>query len=111
MVERIKRVKEEVIGVVSIMGSLYLFMTLVTHYIRDPVLFFRTTEPPEPVRNLGGIIGAHVSGWLIILFGFAAFIIPLLIIAFGIKRLIGKEGHKIYLIGGILFIVSSSVLL
>jgi len=110
MVERIKRVKEEIAGVVSVLGSLYFFMSLITHYIRDPVLFFRATEPPEPVRNLGGIIGAYISGWLIILFGFAAFIIPFLMIAFGIKRLMGKEGHKIYLIGGILFIISSSLL-
>ncbi len=110
MVERIKRIKEEIAGVVSVLGSLYFFMSLITHYIRDPVLFFRATEPPEPVRNLGGIIGAYISGWLIILFGFAAFIIPFLMIAFGIKRLMGKEGHKIYLIGGILFIISSSLL-
>ena len=110
MVERIKRIKEEIAGVVSVLGSLYLFMSLITHYIRDPVLFFRATEPPEPVRNLGGIIGAYISGGLIILFGFAAFIIPFLMIAFGIKRLMGKEGHKIYLIGGILFIISSSLL-
>lgn len=108
MVERIKRVKEEVIGVVSVMGSLYLLLTLFTHNIKDPVLFFRTTEPPEPLRNLGGIIGAYVSGWMIILFGFSAFIIPALIIAFGIKRLLGKEGHKIYLLGGILLIISSA---
>lgn len=110
MVERIKRIKEEIVGVVSVMGSLYLFLSLFTHYINDPVLFFRITEPPEPLRNLGGIIGAYISGWLIILFGFAAYIIPLFIIAFGIKRLLGKEGHKIYLLGGILFIVSSSIL-
>lgn len=111
MVERIKRIKEEITGVAAVMGSIYLLLSLLTHYTRDPVLFFRTTEPPEPVRNLGGIIGALVSGWLIILFGFAAFIIPLLLIAFGIKRLLSKEGHKIYLIGGILFIISSSILL
>jgi len=111
MVERIKRIKEEVLGVVSVMGSLYLFLSLFTHYIRDPVPFFRATEPPEPLRNLGGIIGATVSGWLIILFGFAAYILPILIMGFGIKRLLGKEGHKIYVLGGILFIVSSSVLL
>ncbi len=110
MVERIKRIKEEIAGVVSLLGSLYLFLSLITHYIRDPVLFFRATEPPEPIRNLGGIVGAYISGWLIILFGLAAFIIPFLMIAFGIKRLMGKEGHKIYLIGGILFITSSSLL-
>ncbi len=110
MVERIKRIKEEVAGVVSVLGSIYLFISLITHYIKDPVLFFRVTEPPEPVRNLGGIVGAHISGWLIILFGFAAFIIPLLMSAFGIKRIMGKEGHKIYMLGGILFVVSSSLL-
>ncbi len=110
MAERIKRIKEEVIGVVSVLGSFYLLMSLITHYVRDPVLFFRATEPPEPIRNLGGIVGAYISGWLIILLGFAAFIIPLLIIAFGIKLILGKEGHKIYLLGGILFIISSSLL-
>ncbi|MEW6163017.1 MAG: DNA translocase FtsK 4TM domain-containing protein [Nitrospirota bacterium] len=111
MVERIKRIKEEIVGVVSVLGGIYLSMSLTTHYIKDPVPFFRSTEPPEPVRNLGGIIGAYISGWLIILLGLAAFIIPLLIIAFGIKRLLGKEGHKICLLGGILFIISSSLLL
>jgi S-DNA-T family DNA segregation ATPase FtsK/SpoIIIE len=110
MAERIKRIKEEVAGLISVLGSIYLLMSLVTHNIRDPVLFFRATEPPESIRNLGGIIGAHISGWLIILFGFAAFIIPLLIIAFGVKRLMGKEGHRIYLLGGILFVISSSLM-
>lgn len=110
MAEKIKRIKEEVLGVVSILGSIYLLMSLHTHYIKDPVLFFRTTEPPQPIRNLGGTVGAHISGWLIILLGLAAFIIPLLMIAFGIKRLLGKEKHRIYLIGGVLFIASSSLL-
>ncbi|MEW6419920.1 MAG: DNA translocase FtsK 4TM domain-containing protein, partial [Nitrospirota bacterium] len=110
MAERIKRIKEEIVGVVSVLGSFYLLISLITHYVRDPVLFFRATEPPEPVQNLGGIIGAYISGWLFILFGLAAFIIPLLIIAFGIKRILGKERHNIYLLGGILFIISSSLL-
>ncbi len=111
MAERIKRIKEEVVGVVSVMGSLYLLLSLFTHYLQDPVLFFRTTYPPEPLRNLGGIIGAYVSGWLIIIFGFSAYIVPILITAFGIRRLLGKEGHKVYFLGGLLFVVSSSILL
>ena len=111
MVERIKRIKEEVIGVISVMGSLYFFLSLFTHSIRDPVLFFRTTEPPEPLRNLGGTTGAHVSGWLFIFFGLSSYIIPVMIITFGIRRLLGKKGHKIYLFGSLLFIISSSILL
>ena len=111
MVERIKRIKEEIAGVLSVLGSIYLLLSLISHYIKDPVPFFRLTAPPEPVQNLGGTVGAYISGLLIIFLGLAAFIIPLLIIAFGIKRLLGKEGHKIYLFGGILFVVSSSLLL
>jgi S-DNA-T family DNA segregation ATPase FtsK/SpoIIIE len=111
MVERIKRIKEEIAGILSVLGSIYLYLSLISHYIKDPVPFFRLTEPSEPVRNLGGTVGAYISGWLIIFLGLASFIIPLLIIAFGIKRLLGKEGHKIYLFGGILFVVSSSILL
>ena len=111
MAERIKRVKEEIVGVLSVLGSIYLSMSLLSHYARDPVPFFRSTQPPEPLQNLGGTIGAYISGWLIIFLGFAAFLIPLFIIAFGIKRLLGKEGHKIYLLGGILFILSCSLFL
>jgi S-DNA-T family DNA segregation ATPase FtsK/SpoIIIE len=111
MVERIKRIKEEIVGVLSVLGSIYLSLSLVSYYIKDPVPFFRSTEPPEPLQNLGGTVGAYISGWLIISLGLAAFLIPLFIIAFGIKRLLGKEGHKIYLIGGVLFILSSSFFL
>jgi S-DNA-T family DNA segregation ATPase FtsK/SpoIIIE len=111
MVERIKRIKEEIVGVLSALGSIYLSLSLISYSMKDPVPFFRSIEPPETIRNLGGTVGAYVSGWLIILLGFAGFLIPLFLIAFGIKRLLGKEGHKIYLFGGILFILSSSLLL
>jgi S-DNA-T family DNA segregation ATPase FtsK/SpoIIIE len=111
MAEGIKRKIQAVVGVVSVMGSLYLFMSLVTHNLRDPVLFLRSTDPPEPIRNLGGMIGAYISGWLFILLGVAAFLIPLLLFAFGIRRVLGKEGHRIYLFGSILFLVSCSLIL
>jgi S-DNA-T family DNA segregation ATPase FtsK/SpoIIIE len=110
MAERLKRTKEEIAGVLSVMGSLYLALSLFSYYVRDPVPFFRITEPPEPLRNLGGITGAYVSGWLTVLLGFAAYIIPAVLIVFGVKRLLGKERHKIYLLGGCLFVISCSVL-
>ena len=37
-------------------------------------------------------------------------LIPLFIMAFGIKRLLKVEGHKVYLLGSLLFIFSSSML-
>ena len=111
MAEGIKRKMKAVVGVVSVMGSLYLFMSLITHNLRDPVLFLRATDPPEPIRNLGGMIGAYISGWLLVLLGVAAFLIPLLLFAFGLKRIMGKEGHRVYVLGSVLFIVSCSLIL
>ncbi len=111
MAEGIKRKMKAVVGVVSVMGSLYLFMSLITHNLRDPVLFLRATDPPEPIRNLGGMIGAYISGWLFVLLGVAAFLIPLLLFAFGVKRIMGKEGHRVYVLGSVLFIVSCSLIL
>jgi DNA segregation ATPase FtsK/SpoIIIE, S-DNA-T family len=110
MAERIKRVREEILGVVALMGSIYLLISLFTHSVRDPVLFFRTTEPMEPIRNLGGLVGAYLSGWMIIFFGIAVYTVPLFLLVFGIKRLLGKEGHILYLLGGALFLISSAVL-
>ncbi len=110
MVEGIKRKIQVVVGVVSVMGSLYLLMSLLTQNLRDPVLFFRATDPPEPIRNLGGVVGAYISGWMIILLGVAAFFIPLLLFAFGVKRMLGKEGHRIHLLGSVLFILSCSLI-
>lgn len=111
MAQRVRRVREEVLGVVSIMGSLYLFLTLFSHSLKDSVIFFRATQPPESVHNYGGPIGAHISGLLFIFFGLAAFAIPAMIAVFGVKRLLGRERHAIYFIGGILWIVSASLLL
>ncbi|MEW6571601.1 MAG: DNA translocase FtsK 4TM domain-containing protein [Nitrospirota bacterium] len=110
MAKRLERIREEILGVIFFMGSIYLFVSLFTHTVRDPVLFFRITEPVGPIRNWGGIIGAYVSGWLIIFLGLAAYIIPFMMSAFGIRRLLGGKGHPVYLIGGILFVISSSVL-
>lgn len=110
MAERLNRFKEEVIGAISVTGSLCLLLSLLTHSLRDPVPFFRTTDPPEPILNFGGIVGAYVSGWMIIFLGLAAYVVPLFIMAFGIKRLLKAEGHKVYLPGSILFLLSTSIL-
>jgi DNA segregation ATPase FtsK/SpoIIIE, S-DNA-T family len=110
MAEGLRRVREEVTGVLSIMGSIFLLLALFTHSLSDPAPFFRTTEPPEPIRNLGGIIGSYLSGWMFIFLGIAAYLVPLFIIAFGIRRLLGREGHRVYLMGSLLLIFSTAVL-
>ncbi|TAL22815.1 MAG: DNA translocase FtsK [Nitrospirae bacterium] len=108
MAERIKRIKEEVLGVVSILGGIYLGLSLVTHARWDPSPFTFTTAP---VRNYGGIMGAYISDIMLVMLGISSFAIPLIIIVYGLKRLLAREGHRIHVIGALLFVLSSSILL
>ncbi len=108
MAERIKRIKAEVLGIVSILGGIYIGLSLVTHKKWDPSLFTFTNAP---TKNYGGIVGAYVADALLTVIGISAFAIPLFIIVYGIKRLLTKEGHRIHLIGSLLFVLSSAMLL
>lgn len=108
MAERIKRIKEEVLGVVSILGGIYLGLSLVTHARWDQSF---STFTASPVKNYGGIMGAYISDIMLVMIGLSSFIIPLLVIVYGVKRLLAKEGHRIHVIGALLFVLSSSILL
>ena len=108
MAERIKRIKEEVLGIVSILGGIYIGLSLVTHKKWDPSLFTFTNSSS---KNYGGIVGAYMSDALLMIIGISAFAIPLFILVYGVKRLLRKEGHRIHLVGSLLFVLSSSILL
>lgn len=108
MAERIKRIRDEVLGVISIFGSIYLGLSLITHNKWDPSPFTFTTSP---VKNYGGIIGAYISDILLTIIGIASFSIPIFIVVYGFKRLLNKEGNRIYVFGALLFIISFSILL
>ena len=103
--------KDEIIGVISIFSSLYILLSLFTYNLSDPVIFFRTTMPESPTRNLGGLVGAHISGLMVIVFGLSAFLVPLSFISFGIRRILRKRPQKVYLIGCVLLIISVSLIL
>jgi S-DNA-T family DNA segregation ATPase FtsK/SpoIIIE len=105
---RWKRVKDEVLGIVSILGAVYIGLSLVTHKKWDPSLFTFTNSSS---KNYGGIVGAYMSDALLMIIGISAFAIPLFILVYGVKRLLRKEGHRIHLIGSLLFILSSAMLL
>jgi S-DNA-T family DNA segregation ATPase FtsK/SpoIIIE len=107
MAERLKRIKEEVLGIVSVLGSVYLGLSLFSYSKWDPSLF---TFAKTATENYGGIVGAYISDFLITLFGLSAVALPLFILVFGVKRVLGRERQKIYLLGAFLFVVSGSTL-
>ncbi|MGH8187761.1 MAG: DNA translocase FtsK 4TM domain-containing protein, partial [Steroidobacteraceae bacterium] len=66
-------------GALWVFGALALivFAALVTYDRNDPS--FATTGEPGPISNVIGPFGAHLSGLLILLFGAAAFLFPVMI--------------------------------
>jgi len=101
-----KRIKEELKGIVAILFSIFLFVSLITYSPQDPSLF---TYAEKPVKNYGGAIGANLSDLLFSLFGYPAFAVPLFLIIWGLRRLLNKKGHFIHLAGTFLFIISCSI--
>ena len=107
MAERLRRLKEEVLGIISVFGSVYLGLSLFSYSKWDPSFF---TFAKTATRNYGGVVGAYLSDFLISLIGLSAVVLPLFLLVFGIKRVLGREKRKIYLLGAFLFVVSGSTL-
>lgn len=107
MAERLKRIKEEIFGVVSVLGSIYLGLSLYSYSKWDPSFL---TFTKNSVNNYGGIVGSHISDFLITLIGLSSFFLPVFLLAYGIRRILGKKGQKTYLLGTLLFIFSSSLM-
>jgi S-DNA-T family DNA segregation ATPase FtsK/SpoIIIE len=102
----------EVKGVILIAVGLMVFASLIRFDRADLIIF--TSHPNVPAKNLLGVFGAYLGGFLIFLFGnISSFIIPLLVIAMGVKFF---RQDKPYLsipriIGMFVFIVSLSSLI
>jgi len=107
MAERVNRIKEEIFGVVSVLGSIYLGISLFSYSKWDPSFF---TFARTATKNYGGIVGSYVADLLITAIGLAAASLPFFLLVYGIKRVLGKEGQKLYLLGVILFLVSGSTM-
>jgi S-DNA-T family DNA segregation ATPase FtsK/SpoIIIE len=107
MAERVKRVRQEILGILSALGSIYLALSVYTYSKWDPSFF---TYAKAPSKNYGGIAGAYLADFLIAIAGYAAFALPVFLLVYGIRRLIGKERQKVYLFGSLLFLFSSTVM-
>ncbi|NOZ26180.1 MAG: DNA translocase FtsK [Nitrospirae bacterium] len=108
MAEGARRIKEEVLGVVVTLLSVYITLSLFSYSKWDPSLF---THSRGPVKNYGGIIGSYMSDAMISLLGYTSYAVPFFLVLYGVKRLLGKKKRKELLVGLPMFLVSAPVLL
>ncbi len=99
--------KQELIGIASVLGALYLALCLFSYSIWDPSFF---TESTYGVHNYGGPVGANIADLLFTFCGVSAFFVPLFLAAGGIRKIMGRQILKLHLAGVALFTLSFSFL-
>jgi S-DNA-T family DNA segregation ATPase FtsK/SpoIIIE len=86
--------KNEIIAVVLFAISLFLFLSIFTFSGQD--LSFYTSRPNLIIHNATGVVGAYVGGVLLFFTGKASYVIPLMILVWGISRLLQIEARKVF---------------
>lgn len=107
MKERLSRIRQEIAGVVSILGGLYLALSLFTYSEWDPSPFVVTNLP---AKNYGGIVGSYIADTLLSVLGISSLLIPFILCFYGIRKMLGRKGHWITIAGILFFMLSVSLL-
>ncbi|MFH1798778.1 MAG: DNA translocase FtsK [Candidatus Omnitrophota bacterium] len=85
--------KNEIVAVVLFALSLFLFLSIFTFNEHD--LSFYTSLPNLSPQNLTGVVGSYIGGVSRFVIGRAAYVIPLLIMVWGISRLFQLEPRNL----------------
>jgi S-DNA-T family DNA segregation ATPase FtsK/SpoIIIE len=92
------RIKEEIRGILSMLGSIVILISLVSHNPWDSSI---TTSSSE-LKNLLGIFGSNISEILLQTVGYTSYIFPVILAVYGTRNILGR--HRSYNIA--VFIVS-----
>ena len=103
--------RKEIYGIILFFLVIFTLISLLSYSPADPSI--NNSRAAGQIHNLFGILGAHVSGFLIGLFGLGAFWIPILLLLASI-HFFGNHSNRaiiLTLIGGIILVVITGCLL
>lgn len=100
----------EIQAVILLAIAILIFISLITYDSSDLALF--TSKPNYPVKNFAGLFGAYLAGFFFFSMGFAAYIIPVLILTWAVARFSGIAPQKLYfkMFGTFFLILASSTI-
>ncbi len=102
---------KEVLGLLCMAFALLLLVSLLSFHPRDPS-FFHYVSGGEPVRNFGGLVGAHLAGNFFGMLGVAAFLVPPTLFWVGFSLVSRRRlEHRTFRFAGFVFLLGSSCLL
>ncbi|MEF9475822.1 MAG: DNA translocase FtsK 4TM domain-containing protein [Candidatus Mariimomonas ferrooxydans] len=89
--DKAKRIKYEISGILALVSGLIVFISLITHNQWDPSPFTYRPPGPKEVGNLLGIFGSYLSDILRQVLGLTAYAVPLIFFIFGLRKILGKK--------------------
>ncbi|HTZ18860.1 MAG TPA: DNA translocase FtsK 4TM domain-containing protein, partial [Dissulfurispiraceae bacterium] len=92
-----------IVGILSILGAIYLTVALATFDKWDPSFF---TLSSRPTHNYGGPVGAYMSDLITAVMGLPGYLVPLILIIFGVRKILGRE-RNLFHVGGIVLLLPS----
>ncbi len=103
--------RKEIIGILLFFFVIFTLISLVSFSPADPSI--NHAKAAGSIHNLFGLVGAHVSGFLIWLFGLGSFWIPVLLLLLSIHFFGEHSGRATVLTisGGILLVITTGGLL
>jgi S-DNA-T family DNA segregation ATPase FtsK/SpoIIIE len=103
--------RKEIIGIILFFLVILTIISLVSYDSADPSVL--NARAPGKIHNLFGVLGAHLSGILIGLFGLGAFWIPVLLLFSSIHFFGNYPGKAILatIFGGLLLVITTGGLL
>ena len=110
MEEKNRRIKEEIIGVLAIAAGIVIIISLISHNQWDRSF---STDSPE-LKNMLGRFGSYVSDLLLQSIGLTSYLIPVILLLSGLRRVLGRPAQQrqsLFIISFVLLILSVSSLL
>jgi S-DNA-T family DNA segregation ATPase FtsK/SpoIIIE len=103
--------RKEILGVILLFTLVFTAVSLLSYDPSDPSINY--LRAAGEVRNLFGLAGAHVAGFLIAVFGLGAFWVPivLLVITLHVFKAYSRLTILVALAGGLLLMVTTGGLL
>ena len=101
--------KKELIGILFLFSFILLLLSLFSYSATDPSCCNNPFFKPENIDNLFGLLGAHIAGLFVFLFGLGAFWLPCLLLLCALWYFRGKSNKVIVctFIGGFFLIIAT----
>jgi S-DNA-T family DNA segregation ATPase FtsK/SpoIIIE len=99
--------KKELVGILLFFFIILTGVSLFTYHAADPCVGNQFFTIPETIHNAFGLLGAHLAGFFIFLFGLGAFWIPVVLCFVSVWLLRGKGANILWLtlVGGLLLMI------